>query len=138
MNILPLVAPIPAHCSTPTSGRPWEHQDPVWPHSPSLNCTTGCLSWAPGSNLQHASGEGLTFELDVHRFLVGKWLVLIGDSAARMMYHQLAALLSGKWTVWSGDGDMTTSRPARASIASAHGPMFRAPATKKSLSEACD
>jgi len=79
---------------------------PTWPHSPSLNCTTGCLAWAPVNYLQHASGEGLAFEQDVLRFLVGKWLVLIGDSAARMMYHQLASLLSGKWTVWSGVGDM--------------------------------
>ena len=79
---------------------------PTWPHSPSLNCTTGCLAWAPVNYLQHASGEGLAFEQDVLRFLVGKWLVLIGDSAARMMYHQLASLLSGKWTVWSGVGEM--------------------------------
>ena len=78
-----------------------------WPVAPSLNCTAGSIAWAHGSDTltHHATGEGRSFQRDVLQFLVGKWVVLIGDSTARIMYHQLAALLSGKWTVWSGDGD---------------------------------
>lgn len=76
-----------------------------WPVAPSLNCTAGRVEWTAGGAVQHASGEGRGFEKDVLKFLVGKWLVLVGDSAARMMYHHLASLLSGKWTVWSGTGD---------------------------------
>lgn len=37
---------------------------------------------------------------EVRRFVASNWLVLVGDSSIRMLYHHLVALILGEWTVW--------------------------------------
>lgn len=80
---------------------------PHFHNSQTLECNTGTPSYSwtsfvnEGEERRHvATGNGPGFAHDVDDFLTGKWLLLVGDSAMRMLYHHLLALLSGRWRVW--------------------------------------
>ena len=44
-----------------------------------------------------ASGLGEAFVSDALSALAGRWVVLVGDSSVRMVYHFLIQFLSGEW-----------------------------------------
>ena len=49
-----------------------------------------------------ASGLGEAFVSDALSALAGRWVVLVGDSSIRMVYHFLIQFLSGEWESWPG------------------------------------
>ena len=79
--------------------------------SPRSNATTISVSWSPmartgpwptnSSWIASASASrALHFRHAVRRFTAGRWLVLVGDSSMRMLYHHLVNTLLGRWTSW--------------------------------------
>lgn len=71
-----------------------------------LNCSAGTLRWWQGADdaQRVASGEGPAFRHELHAALAGRWVLLVGDSSMRMLYHHLLGLLSGMWELWPAAG----------------------------------
>lgn len=91
-----------------------------FPVHSSSNCSGGALetySWtvsalskdAPsdarlletlGATQWQTDREEKALQQEVRRFMHARWVVLIGDSSVRMLYHHLASLLVGRWLLW--------------------------------------
>jgi hypothetical protein len=87
----------------------------VWPlhahlrcHGPNDSRNESTWNWTDDRGPSHygeehmASGLGEAFVSDALSALAGRWVVLVGDSSIRMVYHFLIQFLSGEWESWPG------------------------------------